>query len=70
MLARTKKSSKSLTIFIKKLDLENKFMNKGNQRHIFSTGVYLQSVECVVNGKKQWRWVAVGFEMVEKFETD
>ncbi|HLD26395.1 MAG TPA: hypothetical protein VJB63_00335 [Patescibacteria group bacterium] len=45
-------------------------MNKGNQRHIFSTGVYLQSVECVVNGKKQWRWVAVGFEMVEKFETD
>lgn len=29
---------------------------------IFSTGVYLQSVECVINGKKQWRWVAMGFE--------
>lgn len=29
---------------------------------IFSTGVHLQSVECVIYGKKQWRWVAVGFE--------
>ncbi|MBM2817743.1 MAG: hypothetical protein HW401_333 [Parcubacteria group bacterium] len=22
----------------------------------------MQSVECVINRKKQWRWVAVGFE--------
>ena len=29
---------------------------------IFSTGVHLQSVECVINRKKQWRWVAIGFE--------
>ncbi|KKP32308.1 MAG: hypothetical protein A2312_00020 [Candidatus Staskawiczbacteria bacterium RIFOXYB2_FULL_32_9] len=29
---------------------------------IFSTGVYLQSEECVINGKKQCRWVATGFE--------
>lgn len=29
---------------------------------IFSTGTYLQSEECIINGRKQWRWVAVGFE--------
>ena len=29
---------------------------------IFSKGVYLQPVECVINNQKQWRWVAVGFE--------
>lgn len=29
---------------------------------IFSTGVFLQAVECTINGTKQWRWVAVGFE--------
>ncbi|PIU83819.1 MAG: hypothetical protein COS68_02020 [Elusimicrobia bacterium CG06_land_8_20_14_3_00_38_11] len=29
---------------------------------IFSTGVHLQAVKCIINGKKQWRWVAVGFE--------
>ena len=22
----------------------------------------MQSVECVINRKKQWRWVAIGFE--------
>lgn len=33
-----------------------------NSKIIFSTGVHLQSVECVIDGKKQWRWVAVGFE--------
>lgn len=33
-----------------------------NKKEIFSTGVFLRSVECVINGKKQWRWVAVGFE--------
>lgn len=33
-----------------------------NKRGIFSTGVFLESVECIINGKKQWRWVAVGFE--------
>ena len=33
-----------------------------NQTTIFSTGVHLQVVECVINGIKQWRWVAVGFE--------
>lgn len=29
---------------------------------IFATGVFLQPVNCVINGKQQWRWVAVGFE--------
>lgn len=29
---------------------------------IFSNGTHLQAVECVINGTKQWRWVAVGFE--------
>ena len=29
---------------------------------IFSTGVHLQAVRCAINGKEQWRWVAVGFE--------
>lgn len=33
-----------------------------NQTTIFSTGVFLESVECIINGKKQWRWVAVDFE--------
>jgi hypothetical protein len=28
----------------------------------FSTGVNLQAFEVEINGKKQWRWVAVGFE--------
>jgi len=29
---------------------------------IFATGVFLQPVNCIINGKAQWRWVAVGFE--------
>jgi len=29
---------------------------------IFSTGVHLKPIECVINGKKQWRWIVVGFE--------
>ncbi len=29
---------------------------------IFSTGVYLQAIECTINGNKQWRWLAVSFE--------
>lgn len=29
---------------------------------IFATGVFLQPVTCIINGKAQWRWVAVGFE--------
>ncbi|MDX1902574.1 MAG: hypothetical protein SFU27_00325 [Thermonemataceae bacterium] len=29
---------------------------------VFATGVYLQAIEVEINGKKQWRWVAVGFE--------
>ncbi len=37
-------------------------MNTKNQTTIFSTGVHLQSIECVIDGKKQWRWIAVGFE--------
>lgn len=35
---------------------------KNSKTIIFSTGVHLQSVECIIDGKKQWRWVAVGFE--------
>jgi len=37
-------------------------MKTKSQITIFSTGVHLQTVECVINGVKQWRWVAVGFE--------
>jgi len=37
-------------------------MKTKSQTTIFSTGVHLQSVECVINRKKQWRWIAVGFE--------
>ena len=37
-------------------------MKTKDQTTIFSTGVHLASKECVINGKKQWRWVAVGFE--------
>ena len=37
-------------------------METKNQITIFSTGVHLQSEECAINGKKQWRWVAVNFE--------
>lgn len=33
-----------------------------NKTTIFSTGVFLESVECLIDNKKQWRWVAVGFE--------
>ncbi len=29
---------------------------------IFATGVFLQPVNCTINGQEQWRWVAVGFE--------
>ena len=29
---------------------------------IFATGVFLQAVKCTINGKDQWRWVAVRFE--------
>lgn len=29
---------------------------------IFATGVFLQPVRCTINGKEQWRWVAVSFE--------
>lgn len=35
---------------------------ENNQKTIFSTGVFLESVECVIDGQKQWRWIAVGFE--------
>lgn len=37
-------------------------MKTKNQMTIFSTGVHLQAVECSINERKQWRWVAVGFE--------
>lgn len=38
-------------------------MSNNNRRvTIFSTGVHLQMLKCVINGKEQWRWIAVGFE--------
>lgn len=37
-------------------------MSNNNLMTIFSTGVHLQPVLCVINGMKQWRWVAIGFE--------
>lgn len=29
---------------------------------VFATGVHLQAIEVEINGKKQWRWIVVGFE--------
>lgn len=29
---------------------------------IFATGVFLQPVNCKIDGKQQWRWIAVDFE--------
>ncbi len=29
---------------------------------IFSNGVFLQAFEVEIDGIKQWRWIAVGFE--------
>jgi len=37
-------------------------MTTHNKPIIFSTGVHLQALECKIYGKKQWRWVAIGFE--------
>ena len=37
-------------------------MKLKNKATIFSTGVFLESVECIINEKKQWRWIAVNFE--------
>lgn len=28
---------------------------------IYSTGAYLRGVECIINGRKQWRWIVVEF---------
>jgi len=33
-----------------------------NQTTIFSTGVFLESIECTIDGQKQWRWIATSFE--------
>jgi len=30
--------------------------------YIFSTGVFLKPVKCIINGIESWRWVAIGFE--------
>ena len=37
-------------------------MKTKNQTTIFSTGVFLESVKCSIDGEKQWRWIAVNFE--------
>ncbi|MBU2539850.1 hypothetical protein KJ786_01680 [Patescibacteria group bacterium] len=37
-------------------------MSKIKNMTIFSTGTHLQAIKCIINGKKQWRWVAVGLE--------
>lgn len=41
--------------------MENQILISDTDR-IFATGVFLQPVKCLINGKEQWRWVAVGFE--------
>lgn len=43
------------------MEFHNKFQVTPRDT-IFSTGVYLQAVEVEINGRKQWRWIAVGFE--------
>jgi hypothetical protein len=46
-------------------------MNSGKIKKndkIFSTGVHLEPVECIINGIKQWRWIAIGFEDDVYFE--
>ena len=42
--------------------VKNINMKTENKKVIFSTGVHLQAVRCIINGRKQWRWVAIGFE--------
>ena len=37
---------------------------------IFATGVFLQPIKCTINGIKQWRWVAVGFEDDSYFDSE
>jgi len=46
--------------------MEETFLTKGSK--IFATGVFLEPVECTINGKKQWRWLAVSFEEDSYFE--
>ena len=29
---------------------------------IYTTGAYLESIQCIINNKKQWRWVVTSFE--------
>lgn len=42
--------------------MENNKQIKIRSESIFATGVYLQPCEIEINGKKQWRWIAIGFE--------
>ncbi|TAG03502.1 MAG: hypothetical protein EAZ44_05965 [Cytophagia bacterium] len=37
-------------------------MRKEKKIQIFATGVHLQSIQVEINNKKQWRWIAIGFE--------
>lgn len=38
-------------------------MKKINSKNIiFSNGVYLEPIKILINNKRQWRWVAIGFE--------
>jgi len=30
--------------------------------HIFATGVFLNPIRIVINGKRMWAWIAEGFE--------
>lgn len=45
-----------------------KTLNITPSSKIFTTGAHLQAIEIEINGKKQWRWVVVGFEDDTYFE--
>lgn len=42
--------------------MQTQSINITNNDKIFATGVQLQALQIEINGIKQWRWVAVGFE--------
>lgn len=49
------------------MENQNKFSVQPNDK-VFATGVFLQAFEVEINGVKQWRWLAVGFEDDTYFE--
>jgi len=43
-----------------KNELSDNYINTNN--YIFATGVFLNPIRIVINGKRMWAWIAEGFE--------